>query len=337
MKVLIVTNMLPSPENPKAGTFIEQQITSLEDIGVDLEVVLVDRANRGMGSYRATRELVGQARLACRPDLTHVMYGGVLSALALDSDAREAQVVSFCGVDLLGANYGSLAYRLRTWIGRQASLRAARKADGIIVKSKNLREGLPAGVDPSIVSIIPNGISLDRFQPMDRTECRRKLGWSPGVFHILFSTNDRTDKKKRLPLAEAAVELCRGRGVDAEIHGLHRVPHDEVAIWLNAADVVLMTSRFDEGSPNIIKEGLACNRPVVSVDVGDVAERIDGIDGCYLADASPAALADKLMLVQRGRRAVDAREKIAELSLERVARRVVDVYEQTLERVAGRR
>ena len=65
---------------------------------------------------------------------------------------------------------------------------------------------------------------------------------------------------------------------------------------MNAADAVLLTS-LHEGSPNAVKEAMACDVPVVAVDVGDVRERIGDADGCYVAAATPEALADKLLLV----------------------------------------
>jgi teichuronic acid biosynthesis glycosyltransferase TuaC len=107
------------------------------------------------------------------------------------------------------------------------------------------------------------------------------------------------------------------------------VPHEEVPVWLNASDVVLLTS-LHEGSPNIVKEALACNIPVVSVDVGDVRERIQGIEGCYLVDPEPGDLAAKLQMVHAGSRRVVSRIKIQELSLERVALQLKKFYSEVL-------
>lgn len=332
MKALAVVNMLPSPANPRSGTFVEQQIRGLEAVGLDIDVVLLDRPNRGMGEYLKTRRLVRRQLAAESYDVVHIMYGGFLAYLATMETADLPTVVSFCGVDLLGANYGSVVFRIRTGLGVAASVRAAKRADAIIAKSQNLKDGLPADVDRSGVFVIPNGISLERFRPMSREECRRRLGWRPEKFHILFSTSDRNNQKKRLPLAEKAVEALSNRGIVTEIHGLSRIPHDTVPIWLNAADVVLMTSTSDEGSPNIIKEALACNRPVVSFDVGDVSERIAGVDGCYISPESTEALADRLERVQTGPGFVESRAKMESLSLEVVARRVIDVYDFAVRR-----
>jgi glycosyltransferase involved in cell wall biosynthesis len=109
------------------------------------------------------------------------------------------------------------------------------------------------------------------------------------------------------------------------------VAHDEVPIWLNASDVILLTS-LHEGSPNIIKEALACNLPVVSLDVGDVRERIQDVEGCYLALPEPSDLADKLSLVHEGPCRVTGRTMVQELSLERIALSLKEFYKELLTR-----
>jgi glycosyltransferase involved in cell wall biosynthesis len=106
---------------------------------------------------------------------------------------------------------------------------------------------------------------------------------------------------------------------------MHGVCHQDVPVWLNAADVLLLCSRH-EGSPNIVKEALACACPVVSVDVGDVAERIGGVTGCYLSAPQPAALAEKLRAVHKRSERIQTGRVMHELSLESVARRILSVY-----------
>lgn len=338
MKVLAVVNMLPQQASPRAGTFVARQIEGLRRIGLHVDVLLIDRPNRGALTYGRTGGEVRRALQATRYDVVHVTYGGVMAFLATRAVGPVPVVVSFCGVDLLGADYGSLRYRLRTAVGVRASFGAARRADQIIVKSRNLEQGLPADVIRSRVTIIPNGVDLDVFRPLDRRRCREQVGWPEGRFCVLFSTADRRNQKKRLHLAEDALEVLREKGVDAEIHGLTGIPHDEVPVWLNAADVLLFTSRADEGSPNIVKEALACNRPVVSVDVGDVAERIGNVPGCHLAEPIAKDLADKLYRVVVGPRSCEGRRHMRELTIERIGERVVEVYRRAVgSRRPGRR
>src|SRR5262249_3718279 len=152
---------------------------------------------------------------------------------------------------------------------------------GIVVKAKNLQEALPDDVKRLQIRIIPNGIDLHRFRPLDRHTCRAQLGWHAHCFHVLFASNTGASGK-RFDLSQAAVQALNGLGTQAELHQLSGVPHDEVAVWLNASNALLLTS-LTEGSPNIVKEALACDLPVVSVEVGDVGERIQEIEGCYLA------------------------------------------------------
>src|SRR5207237_628154 len=161
-----------------------------------------------------------------------------------------------------------------------------------IVKSQALQAALPRSLDPGRIWLLPSGIDLARFRPLDRGACRVKLGWDTARRHVVFpAAPERAEK--RFWLAEAAVaELKR---TDVELHALDGVSHEDVPTWLNAADVVLLTSTH-EGSPNVVKEALACNVPVVSVDVGDVAGR----DGSFVAAADPAELAARLATILAG-------------------------------------
>ena len=191
-----------------------------------------------------------------------------------------------------------------------------------------IADALPQACDTSRIRIIPCGIDLDRFKPMNSDDCKRKLRWRSGVFHVLFSTNYR-DQVKRPELAQAAVRSLNLRGVEAEIHQLTDVANDEVPLWLNASDVLILTS-MHEGSPTIVKEALACNLPVVSVDVGDVAERLTGVDGCHIALPNPDNLADKLALVEAQKKRLSARHAVTSMSLESIAAELESFYRDVI-------
>ena len=326
MRVLAVTNMWPSADRPRVGTFVERQVCGLKKIGTEIEPLIIDRRSHGAFTYRHVPTLVRRAVERFQPDVVHVMYGGVMAEAVFRSGLDVPVVQAFCGTDLLGEEVGSPIQRFRGWVGVVCSNRVAAKAQAIVVKSKNLERALPSRVESSRVFVIPNGIDLDLFSPLDRQACRARLGWRDGIFHVVFSTPRHSDANKRLGLAKGAIDFLNSGGLPAELHVMLEVPHSEVPMWLNAADSVLMTSHH-EGSPNIIKEALACNRPVVSVDVGDVRERIQGIEGCFIAEPDAEDLAQKLKIVASGPGSVASREKMQALSIEAIARRLAMVYE----------
>jgi teichuronic acid biosynthesis glycosyltransferase TuaC len=328
LRILAVTNIYPTPQAPFSGTFVEQQIRGMRQIGLDVDLMFLDRAEKGMRVYLGLGRQIRARIVSYQPHLVHIMYGGVMANAVTRAVVDRPTVVSFCGSDLLGEPLSGILRKLISGYGVIASYRAARRARGIVVKSKNLQDVLPDDADRSKVRIIPNGVDLERFKPLNRDKCCKRLGWSDDRFHVLFPTSS-GDPLKRPGLARAAVEASNHLGVQAEMHQLRGVPHEEVPIWLNASDVVLLTS-LHEGSPNIIKEALACNIPVVSVDVGDVRERLQGIEGCYLAAPELGDLAAKLQMVHAGPRRVVSRTKMQELSLERVALQLKEFYSEVL-------
>jgi glycosyltransferase involved in cell wall biosynthesis len=147
---------------------------------------------------------------------------------------------------------------------------------------------------------------------------------------ILFAGNPAM-ALKRFDLAEQSVANVN-QSLPARLVHAFQVPHADMPYYLNASDVLVLTS-IDEGSPNIVKEALACNLPVVSVDVGDVKERIAGIDGCELcADDRAETIATALERVLRRGKRVNGRETVRNLDERVLAQRVIDIYQETLSR-----
>ena len=323
LRALVVTNMYPTSAQPHAGPFVARQVESLRQAGVAVDVLHLRRA-QGRNVYRGLGKRVERLTAELGVDLVHVMYGGVMADAVTRAVRACPVVVSFCGSDLLGRKGDGLVDSLSVRFTVLASRRAARRADGVIVKSRNLFGALPAEVDPSRAWIVPNGVDFHRFRPMDRAESQRLLGWESRHPHVLFPA-PRGRPEKRYALAEASVQHLNRSGARVELHALEGVRHEEVPLWLNAANAVLLTSAH-EGSPNSVKEALACNVPVVSVDVGDVRERLMGIDGCFLADPTPEDIAENLdrAISRPGR--IDARRAVADLALDRVAAKVCQIY-----------
>jgi teichuronic acid biosynthesis glycosyltransferase TuaC len=324
VRILAVTNMYPTACAPASGTFVEQQIKGLRQIGLEVELLFLNRLQQGMRVYMDLKPLVRTAIERFQPDITHVMYGGVMADLVTRTLSKEPTVVTFHGSDLLGGHFPGPLRRMSARYGVFASHGAARRATGIVAVAKVLEKALPRDIDRSKIAIIPCGIDLDRFRPLNQENCRQRLGWSPNRFHVLFPTNS-GNPVKRPALAAAAVAALNRLGIATEIHSLRNMPNDEVPVWLNACDALLLTS-LHEGSPTIIKEALACDLPVVSVEVGDVRERIQGIAGCHLALPDPDDLASKLQQVHSGPHRIAGRAAIQSLSIDRIARRLEEFY-----------
>jgi glycosyltransferase involved in cell wall biosynthesis len=333
MRVLAVTNMFPTPQSHRSGRFIEQQLEGLKLIGINPEMLFVDRMIKGMRSYAM---LPGELRAkikACQPDLLHVHYGGVMADVVTRTVRDRPTIVTFHGSDLLGQPYERPLRRFLACYGVFASRRAARRCDGIVIVAEHLRRMLPREERDWKVRVIPCGIDMSLFAPRDRDLCCKKLGWNTDVFHVLFQ--DSGDPVKRPSLAYKSVEALKKSGVKCELRVLRNVPYAEVPIWINACDVLLLTS-IHEGSPTIVKEALACNLPIISVDVGDVRERIAGIEGCYIARPDPHDLGAKLNLVASSPERINGRQAMQHLSIEQIAVHLANFYQEVLSSYSAR-
>jgi teichuronic acid biosynthesis glycosyltransferase TuaC len=274
----------------------------------------------GRGIMKYVRGMSRIRKDICRGsyDLVHAHYG--LCGLVAHMQDSVPVVVSFMGDDVMGTPKPGGAYTLPSRILVMLSKILARFTDAIIVKSKKLKSTLGNGH----AAVIPNGVDFEVFRPMDMSECRRNLDIRAEKKIVLFA-NDPSIPVKRFELAREAVELARSTVPHVELLTLRNESHSRVPLYMNAADALVLTS-FHEGSPNVVKEAMACNLPVISVGVGDVPELCAGVNNCFVCAPEPARLADKLCEVLTNGRRSDGREKLKHLRIETVAQRIVDVY-----------
>ena len=183
--------------------------------------------------------------------------------------------------------------------------------------------------------VIPNGVDIDVFKPIDRELCRDTLSWKPNDHLILFGA-DPSRAVKNFSLAKSSYNmLIEGNpkliSMKIELITLGSIPHEIIPLYLNACDVLLLTSMW-EGSPNIIKEAMACNIPIVCTDVGDVKWLLDGVEGCYITSQNPNEIADKLYIALSYNKRTTGRERLIQLGLDSttVAQKVIKIYENVL-------
>ena len=288
--------------------FFVEQIDALERCGVDTTTLSVPGTSRSRSATDFLRYYPGVLRRTLRSgewDIVHANFG-LVAPHALAQPARPV-VLSLWGTDLMG-KYGSVS----RW--------CARRCDAVVVMSEEMADLLDVECH-----VIPHGIDLQRFAPRPREEARTDLGWDHDARHVLFPyAPDR--EVKDYPRAERVVERAR-RQFDEPIslHAVHGISHEDVPTYMNAADVLLMTSRR-EGSPNAIKEALACDLPIVSTDVGDVSDRLADVSPSYVCD-SDNDLASALVTVFDFDVRSNGRETVRDVSLERMGEQLRAVYE----------
>lgn len=326
MRVLAATNMYPVPDDPGFGAFVADQMAWVARCGVDVTMEFID-GRRHTSAYLRGWRRVRQRAVHGRFDLVHAHYGLVGF---LTSFQPLPFVVSFCGDDLLGTPNGAHGITFRSRVQRELSRYAARHADEIVCKSEALRAALPYARDRTRAHVLPNGVDTTRFRPGSRVAARQRLGLDAGERLVLFPHTPHV-ARKRLDLAQAAIAALEQRGVVARLWVVQGVPHAQMPDYYQAADCLLLTSE-QEGSPNAVKEALCCDLPVVSVDVGDVRQWIEGGRGSVLVAAAPEAIADGLARVLSQTSPPDGQRIRDELSAERIARKLISVYQTSLDR-----
>ncbi len=275
MKVLFIASGNHGAVSPVVGN----QAEALMSEGVELEWYLLK--GKGFKGYLKNVKPLRKYLKEHKYDAIHAHYS--LSAFVASLAGAKPLVVSLMGSDVKAAGWYKFIIRLFAAFGGWKS---------IIVKSNDMYRSL--GIKRAI--IIPNGVNMERFHPMSKSDSQKRLGWDSSKKHILFPASA-SRPEKDYALAETAVQKLKTDNcqlITFELHAFENTPNAETPYWYNAADVVLMTSKW-EGSPNAIKEAMACSRPIVATNVGDIAERTSGVDGCFVAQSrEPQELASLL-------------------------------------------
>ncbi len=319
LKVLAI---IPGSETKSSFIFARRQMSMVAECGVDVRLFwLGERTSPGgllAELARLRREIA-----SVRPDIVHAHYGTV-TALVAALAGGPPLVITYRGSDLNGsAEVSGMRSRMGVLMSQLAALRAA----GIISVSTRLSRLLWWGKDRVVV--IPSGVDIDVFHPMPRNQARTMLGWPLDERVILFNSGSRA-KVKRLDIAQAAaaavLPLVPGSRLEVLYGG---VDPAQIAVYMNAADCLLLTSEA-EGSPNVIKEALACNLPIVSVDVGDVSERMEGVTPGAIVERDAPQLARAIAALIEHPARSNGQHAVASISTRRVAERIIEVYQRVL-------
>lgn len=293
--------------------FFNDQVDALRQQGVDVTTLCVP------GSHVATNEGVNQRsvmdyakfyprvlqEVAAPYDIIHANHG--LTAPYALAQPRRPIVLTLWGSDLVST------------IG-PVSRAFAHGFDEVILPSSNMSSELS-----SSHHIIPFGINTDKFQPINQKEARDVVGWDYNQPVVLFPY-PRSRDVKNYSLAEKAVSTM---SVDAELRCLNNVDHDNVPLYMNAADAVIVTSHRETG-PMVIKEAAACNTPVVSTDVGFASKTLANVANSYIC-SSVKEFATRLDEIMIDRCQSDGAKFSDEWSIWNMGKKITNLYESMLD------
>lgn len=332
MKVLIMTAIYPTAENPAFGSFVKTQAESLERAGINVELLVMRGGNRKLLYPKAIFQLRKRLQQSSF-DLVHAHFGYV--GLVARTQCKVPLVVTYHGDDLLGTINERGTKALWSVLAAAACKKLAGHVDAAIVQSQEMARQLKK----SNVFVIPHEVDLEVFKPTERTEARIALGLRPDRKYVLFAANPEIPVK-RFPLAKAAADILTQQDNTIELLVVQKEPQWRLALYMSACDVLVFPS-YQEGSPNIIKQAMACNLPIVATDVGDVREVIGNTRDCHICrpDAQEFAARMKEILSRRPR--TEGREQVRHLNAESVSSKIIEVYERVLQyrekHLAGRR
>jgi len=309
----------------KRNPLISSQQESIQQNGN--KVFSFNILGRSFYSYLSNSQQLRKVIKQHNIDIIHAHYSlsGFTAVLAFSS---KPVVLSLMGSDILGEHITQNKISFRSKIVILITRFVQYFVDAIIVKSQNIYDQVSR---KSITSIIPNGVDLQIFQPINKLESRNTLGLSLDKKYILFLANP-SSAWKNFKLAAEAVGLLNDP--DTILLAPYPVSHNEIPLYLNATDVFISTS-FMEGSSNVIKEAMACNCPVVATDVGDASLILAETPGCFITGFEPAEVSQKLrsaLIFAFEKNQTKGRERIIHLGLdaESVSKKIIKVYESVL-------
>jgi glycosyltransferase involved in cell wall biosynthesis len=316
MKVLIVC----SGNAGFIAHFIKEQAEATEKQGISIEYYTI--VGKGLFGYLSNLNKLKNKIKQYNPDIIHAHYGlsGLLSSFV---KKNKPLITTFHGNDVNPIITGGKLHNINIFFSKIASL----NSDYLIHVNSSFIDKI--NLPKKKYSIIPCQVNLETFYQMNKENARNQLGFSNEVNYVLFSSSfDIGIKNYSLALKA----LCSIPNIKLiELKGYSR---REVNLLLNACDIGLLTS-LNEGSPQFIKEAMACNCPVVSTDVGDVKLLFGETEGCFLTSFDPDDVAMKIKLAldfayKVGR--TKGRDRIIELFLdsESIAKKIIDIYKKVL-------
>ncbi len=309
MRVLFV---LGKKKGQEVSSFIISQGESLKNNNVIVDYLIYEGS--GLINYVKAVQLLRKRIKNNNYDIIHAHYS-YSSLVTILSFPKVPLITSFMGSDILGFRK----------IDKIIKIVVEKFSDIIIVKSRQMAEKINC---KDKLVIIPNGVDYDTFKVIDKFLTKKQLRLSPRIRYILWVGNSKR-KEKNFKLAEEALGIVKDTNEDIELIQVFGESQKKLNEYYNACDVFLLTSLY-EGSPNVLKEAMACNCPTVSTDVGDVREVVRNTEGCYITSFDPNDVAKKIKIALNFGKRTNGRNHIKHLEINVIAKEIINVYEEIL-------
>ncbi len=329
MKILSVTNMFPTTKRPYHGIFVKEFVDALVRLGVEVETCFTD-TNHGRQSYFTMLPRLRRIVARKQYDVIHAHHTYSLYQVKfaqLWSGSRAPVVFTIHeGESMMPADVRD---EKSDWLKRLAYLKKPKRwaldlADSVVSVNQPIPRVLGYQGD---YEVIPPGVDMDLFKPMDRLQCRERLGLSSEQKVLLFPA-DPGNPFKGFRLVE---ESLAGLPANVNVITGGSILHEEMPLYMNAADAIVQLSEF-EASPMVIKEAMAVNVPMVSTDAGDAKSIFGSVPGYYITEKDTSHVVESLQQALEFGSETSGRERILDLglSLQQVAKQYCDIYEKAL-------
>lgn len=300
MKILIVC----SKNSGSIAPFITEQVDSMKVFNIQFEYFCIH--GKGVKGYLSNYNLFLRKIKEYKPDLIHAHYG--FSALFSVLQIKTKVISTFHGSDLIGF-YKLLISNIAGLFSKE-----------VIVVNDNMKKKFLL----KNTLVIPCGVDLNLFLPKPKRQYKHQK-----KIKVLFSSSF-SNKVKNFPLAKQVCDKFTNIEL-IELSGLNR---KQVANLFHQIDIALLTSH-SEGSPQFIKEAMATNTIIVSVNVGDVQSLISNVEGTFISSHHPDELIDaiqKAILYLYQTNVSLGRNKLLKLGIsnENIAKKIIDVYRQNI-------
>lgn len=324
IKILHITSMYPSKTWPALGSYVKSQINSLIQY-VDNELFII-QGLKGLGPYILAIPRILKILYSSKFDVIHIHYGNLSSLVKLLYWGNVPIVTSYCGDDLLGTIVYPGKYSFKSLFLTRLNIFLVRRDACSIAKSKVLADKIK---NAKRVEIVPNGVDVNQFHIIDKIAAKKHIGLVDSKKTIILFPADPKLPVKNFILLEKVLGYFDQKEFEVLTFAGNKVRHEDIPFFFNAADIVVLTS-LSEGSPNVIKEAMACNCKIYSTNCGDVSWLLKDVEGSKVLSYNVSEWNETLTDFFKNKNSIGSNSRIRlqekKLDTEFIAKRIVDIY-----------